>query len=167
VSLKNTSSSLLVALSVFLLLCPLVGMVSATVPSHYDLSTQSYFPQVRSQGAQGSCAAWAIDYYDWGYLEAKREGWTQASVGNDSQLFNPDFTYNRNDAGSFAAQGTLLISVGVCTLAYMPYNVTNNYTGSSAAIANAATHKAYAYVTVSYNTSHPQTYPPTFRFALP
>ena len=45
-----------------------VNVVDNNIPSlpsasSIDLSTDPYFPIVRSQGSQGSCAAWAATYY--------------------------------------------------------------------------------------------------------
>ena len=57
------------------------GLMSS---SYYDISTQPYFPAVGNQGSQGSCAALALTYYDYGYLEAKDNGWTDSSTGNAS-----------------------------------------------------------------------------------
>jgi hypothetical protein len=56
--------------------------------ANYDFSTDIYFPAVGSQGGQGSCAAWAITYYAYGYLEAKDYGW-DASSGNANYLMSP------------------------------------------------------------------------------
>ncbi len=63
--------------------------------SSLDLSVEPYFPEVRSQGSEGSCAAFSLTYYNYGYIEAKDQGWTSANTGNNSQLLSPSWTYNK------------------------------------------------------------------------
>jgi len=93
----------------------------------FDMSTDPRFPQVRSQGSQGSCAAWAATYYTTGYLQAKNNGWNEASIGNNNHLLSPAFTYNKynygHDGGSHTwTNGYVMRSVGVCRWVNMPYN---------------------------------------------
>ena len=93
---------------------------------YYDISTQSYFPAVGDQGGEGSCAAWAMTYYDYGYLEAKDNGWTDASTGNTAHLLSPAWTYNRVnggvDSGTFMdTVANVIINSGVASLKNMPY----------------------------------------------
>jgi len=95
--------------------------------SSIDLSTDPCFPEVRSQGSQGSCSAWATTYYSNGFLQAKDNNWIEASIGNNDQLLNPGFTYNKcnygYDHGSHTwTNGDVMSSVGVCRWSQMPYD---------------------------------------------
>ena len=118
-------------------------------PSYYDISTQPYFPAVGNQGSQGSCAAWAMTYYDYGYLEAKDNGWTDASTGNTAHLLSPAWTYNRVDHG--VDHGTFMDDIahvikdwGVPSLKNMPYVSSDLISwGSEAAFREAPLHRAF------------------------
>ncbi len=98
--------------------------LTASAPSSFDLSTSGSFPAVGSQGSQGSCAAWALTYYVYGYMEAADNGWTSAKSGSTSQLLSPAWTYNRlNDydkGSSLMANGWVIEDWGVPTLAPCP-----------------------------------------------
>lgn len=96
-------------------------------PSAFDLSTDPEFPAVGNQGSQGSCAAWAATYYSYGYMEAVDRGWTEASLGNTSQLLSPAWTYNMvnggMEKGSWMDTNMFVIrDWGVPTFAAMPYD---------------------------------------------
>jgi C1A family cysteine protease len=95
--------------------------------SLFDLSAETYFPIVRSQGSQGSCAAWAATYYANGYIQAKNNDWNEASIGNNDHLLSPAFTYNKcnygKDSGSHSwTNGYIMEDIGVCTWSMMPYS---------------------------------------------
>ncbi len=123
--------------------------LTATLPSSYDLSTSGSFPAVGNQGSQGSCAAWALTYYVYGYMEAADNGWTSAKSGSTSQLMSPAWTYNRlNDydkGSSIVANGWVIEDWGVATLATMPY-AASDYTswGNENAFREAPLHRASA-----------------------
>lgn len=124
-----------------------VNTLTATYASSLDLSASPYFPKVGDQLSQGSCAAWAMTYYAYGYMEAADNGWSQASAGLASQLLSPAFTYNRisdYDMGSsLAGNGYIIRDWGVATMATMPYNVRDCIGwGSDAALREAAAHRA-------------------------
>jgi fibronectin type 3 domain-containing protein/C1A family cysteine protease len=128
-----------------------------SVPSSVDISTEPYFPKVGNQGLQGSCAAWAITYYSYGYLEAKDNGWTGASTGNPAHLISPAWTYNRANGGtdsgsSIIRNANIIKEWGVSTLATMPYSDTD-YTswGSESAMREAPLHRSLDYFTMSFN----------------
>lgn len=96
------------------------------LPTAQDLSLDPCFPKVGSQGQQGSCAAWATTYYTYGFLEAKDNGWTEASLGNQSQLLNPGWTYNKVNAGwdggsNALNNGNILRDWGCPSWFTMPY----------------------------------------------
>jgi fibronectin type 3 domain-containing protein len=130
-------------------------------PSSCDLSTQPYFPQVGNQGSQGSCAAWAMTYYDYGYLEARDNNWTDASTGNPAHLLSPAWTYNRVDHG--VDRGTFMDNIadvirdwGAASMKTMPY-AQNDLTswGSEAAFREAPLHRATGVSYISYSASNP------------
>lgn len=104
-----------------------VKMTAGSLKASVDLSADPCFPAVRSQGGQGSCAAWAATYYAAGYLQAKDNGWTQASSGNNDNLLSPAFTYNKCNDGSDSGSsmwgnGKIMQTVGVCRWSQMPYD---------------------------------------------
>ena len=74
---------------------PILSSLKKAPGASYDISSSPYFPEVRSQQTQGSCGAWASTYYAFGFTEAKDNGWNTASVGNDSQLMQPAWTFNK------------------------------------------------------------------------
>jgi len=136
-----------------------VALTGLTASASYDISTQPYFPIVGDQGAQGSCAAWAMTYYAYGYEEAKDNGWTDASTGNLAHLMSPAWTYNMIAGGT--ASGTfmdtnaaVITSWGAATMATMPYVVSDvSSWGSQAAFLEAPLHRALSYSTLSYSSS--------------
>ncbi len=93
-----------------------------------DISQDPRFPAVGNQGRQGSCAAWAVTYYNEGWTQAKDNNWTDAHTGNnDSQLMSPAWTYNQVNGGtdggsSFYANFEVLRRIGGATMETMPYN---------------------------------------------
>ncbi|MBM4236960.1 MAG: C1 family peptidase, partial [Euryarchaeota archaeon] len=125
--------------------------------SSYDLSTDPCFPIVGNQGGQGSCAAWAMTYYGYGFLEAKDNGWTDASSGNQSHLMSPAWTYNKvnggTDSGSWmGSNGYVIVEWGVATLAKMPYRDYDAVSwGDQGAFRNAPLHRANEVYFLSYN----------------
>jgi C1A family cysteine protease len=109
---------------------------SLVIPSNVDHSTSSYFPPVRSQAAQGSCAAWATTYYTATYLQAKDEGWTGTSSGNNNQILSPAWTYNKAnygyDSGSHSwTNYYVLETIGGVTWNSMPYNYNDDISWGS------------------------------------
>jgi hypothetical protein len=130
-----------------------------------DLSTDPCFPVVGNQLQQGSCAAWAMTYYCYGYLEAKDNGWTDASLGNSAHLLSPTWTYNKvnggSDSGSWmGANGDVLCTWGGATLSTMPYTGTASGSGDilswgdEAAFREAPLHRAYQVVEIPYTTDN-------------
>ncbi len=110
---------------------------SMPIPTVYDLSTEIYFPEVHTQGQQGSCVAWASAYYANGYMQAKTRGWTgtyNAQTSNSyDQLISPAFVYNKckykgtgigaNAVGSTYTDSLgLMETIGVCREIKMQYN---------------------------------------------
>ncbi|MFP4196398.1 MAG: fibronectin type III domain-containing protein [Methanomassiliicoccales archaeon] len=131
------------------------GSVSGT--DTLDLSTDPYFPQIKSQGGQGSCAAWALTYYAYGYMEAKDNGWTEASSGNPEQLISPAWTYNLANGGydggsSIYRNGMILEEWGAPTLSTMPYDPDDAVSwGDEESWREAPLHRARDVHTMSYS----------------
>ncbi|MFX1276762.1 MAG: C1 family peptidase [Promethearchaeota archaeon] len=120
-----------------------------------DLSNETYFPQVRSQGSQGSCASWSVVYYSMGYLEAKDNGW-DASSGNESCLLSPAWAYNKlavdNSGSTLFENAEILKQWGAATLAAMPYNPFDfDSWGNSTAWNEAPYHRALDYNLITFN----------------
>ena len=121
----------------------------------YDLSSEIYFPPVRSQGSQGSCTSWASVYYSMGYLEAKDNGW-DASSGNNTYLLSPAWSYNKlTDEGSgthHIETGLLLEEWGAATWETIPYTDTD-YTnwGNESAWRDAPLHRPLQFNWLSYS----------------
>jgi parallel beta-helix repeat protein len=133
-------------------------------PSSYDLSTDPCFPAVGDQAQVGSCAAWAMAYYCYGYLEAKDNGWTDASLGNKQHLLSPSWTYNKvnggTDTGSWMGNvGDVLRTWGSATMSTMPYGGTGKddseflYWGGEAAFREAPLHRALKVVEIDLDLS--------------
>lgn len=133
--------------------------IAPGAPISVDLSADPCFPKVGNQGSQGSCGAWAMTYYAYGYLEAKDNGWTDAKAGNKDHLMSPAWTYNRvcggQDSGSWMADSAeVIIDWGVPSLTAMPYNPADCTSwGSEAAFREAPLHRAYEVVLIPYQTS--------------
>ncbi len=127
-------------------------------PDALDLSDDPRFPKVDSQGGQGSCAAWATTYYTYGYAQALYFDWTQASLGDVSQLMSPAWTYNKansgSDTGSSDTSNSWVIrDWGCATWEYMPYD-DDDFTswGDEAAYRNAMDYYPGEVFTYSTNT---------------
>jgi len=120
----------------------------------YDISSEIYFPPVRSQGGQGSCTSWASVYYSMGYLEAKDYGW-DASSGNNSYLLSPAWSYNKlTDMGlgtNHIETGLLLEEWGAATWATIPYTDTDYINwGNESAWREAPLHRPLQFNWLSY-----------------
>lgn len=102
---------------------PRVARFRAYLPPVVDLSP--YFPKVRSQGAQGSCTAWATGYATRSYYLARYQ---QANLEDESNLTSPAFIFNALRQGN-CQQGTrisdalkLLQQNGAVPLSQHPYD---------------------------------------------
>ncbi|WP_455393266.1 OmpL47-type beta-barrel domain-containing protein, partial [[Eubacterium] cellulosolvens] len=103
------------------------AVVNGNLPSFVDHSQSVYFPQVRSQGSQASCSAWMTTYYAHGFYQAREFGWTQASTGNNNQLLNPGWTYNKVNKGydkgsSVWRNWKVLNTIGAVRWSTMPFD---------------------------------------------
>ncbi|MFX1568621.1 MAG: CARDB domain-containing protein [Promethearchaeota archaeon] len=123
-----------------------------------DLSSDVSFPSVGNQGAQGSCAAWALTYYCYGYLEAKDHGWS-ASSGNPDYLMSPAWTFNKvtTTSGSWMTDNAqIIVDWGCATMSAMPYDDSDvNSWGSETAWREAPYHRAYDYYLIDFNEFNP------------
>ncbi len=113
----------------------IAGSMPATATS-IDLSSEPFFPPVRDQGNRGTCAAWAITYYAYGYMAARTNNWMDASTGNLAHLMSPEWTYDKVcengvgepsagpwDGGSWPWENADVIRVLGCPpMSVMPYN---------------------------------------------
>ncbi|MCD6309253.1 MAG: putative Ig domain-containing protein, partial [Candidatus Eremiobacteraeota bacterium] len=100
---------------------------SSGLPSAVDNGSDGYIPPVKSQGTQGSCAAFSTSYYYKTYQEAKERNWSPDIPGRQ---MSPAFTYNLINGGSdnggwptVAMQ--VIVEKGNGTWADMPYNQDN------------------------------------------
>lgn len=136
-----------------------------TADPRWDLSSDPCFPAVGDQGTVGSCSAWAMAYYCYGYLEAKDNGWIDASEGNPEHLMSPAWTYSKanggTDLGSWIGDiGQVLCTWGGATWSAMPYDgdrsVANNYLywGSEEAFRDAPMHRASTVESIGFDTSN-------------
>ncbi|MFQ6127574.1 MAG: OmpL47-type beta-barrel domain-containing protein [Thermoplasmata archaeon] len=92
-----------------------------------DHSQELYFPPVRSQQTQGSCAAWSVAYYTNGYLQARDMNWTDASTGNNDHLMSPAWAYNKANGGydsgsSLSGNMLVIMTAGNAVWSTMPYD---------------------------------------------
>ena len=104
------------------------GVNRGPIRASVDLSKDPRFPGVGNQGQQGSCAAWAVTYYNEGWLQAYLHNWTDAHYGaNKHHLMSPAWTYNKVNGGadqgsSFLGNMRVLYMLGGATMYTMPYN---------------------------------------------
>ena len=84
---------------------------AASGPAAVDNSALLAFPPIRSQGSQGSCAAFSTTYYQMTHMTAFARGW-DAKNGGDAFRFSPKWTYNLvnsgGDNGSWEYQSSIL-----------------------------------------------------------
>ena len=89
-------------------------------PSAYFVSG---VPPIGDQGAQGSCTAWAMNYYHKTQEEWTVRGW---DVSVPQHQYSPAFMYNHinggDDNGSYSSDAVeQMYEMGAATLAEMPY----------------------------------------------
>jgi len=87
-----------------------------------DLSGQ--MPPVGDQGQQGSCAAWAIGYYQKTHYEWIEHHWNDSTTNHQ---FSPAFLYNQINGGADQGSGfsdafSLITDQGCATVADCPYD---------------------------------------------
>ncbi len=130
-------------------------MANAYLPPSIDLSQDPWFPAVGHQGSQGSCAAWALAYYCYGYQEARDNGWTDAKTNPEHQI-SPAWGYNRVSGGQdkgtwMEAVADALCDWGAATMATMPYDESDFWSwGSEEAFREAPLHRPQETVSLGY-----------------
>lgn len=132
--------------------------IKSSAISSYDISTQPYFPIVGNQGTEGSCAAFAAIYYNYGYLEALDNDWSDAYLGNEEHLMSPSWAYNKvvlQDGGSFISHEAMVATtIGISTWNNMPYvNGDTVSWGNEEAWRNAPLHRADEIIYYEYDVS--------------
>jgi len=125
--------------------------------SSLDLSTSPSFPAVGDQLSLGACAAWAMTYYSYGYIEAVDMGWTSAKSGSTTQLLSPAFTYNRvsdyDHGSSLNGNAYVIRDWGCPTLSTMPYKATDYLSwGDDVVMRDAVQHRATGIMFISTYT---------------
>ncbi|MEO0078632.1 MAG: FlgD immunoglobulin-like domain containing protein [candidate division WOR-3 bacterium] len=104
---------------------PASGQCSFRDRPRVDLSDE--MPPVGNQGAQGSCAAWAIAYYHRTQLEYRERRW---NLADPRHQFSPAFTYNQVNGGADRGSGfgdnmPLICDQGCASLFDFPYDQYN------------------------------------------
>ena len=120
-----------------------ISFSNPMVLSTSKLHNQSiYFPPIGNQGAEGSCASWAIGYYVKTFQEAKEHDWNLSgatfggswpgypSSSYQDKIMSPDFLYHQiNDgvnSGTYQRDNIFLAQeIGICTWEKMPYDCYN------------------------------------------
>ena len=94
------------------------------IPTQYDVS--DYLPQVRSQGIQGSCVAWATGYYLKSYQE-NYESFQNGILNSDFEM-SPAYIYNQIKQGGCGAGSVVqhaldtIVNQGIVSWDIMIYN---------------------------------------------
>ncbi len=104
---------------------PVPGAGSFRDRPRVDLTDE--MPPVGNQGAQGSCAAWAIAYYHRTQLEYRERRW---NLADPRHQFSPAFTYNQVNGGADRGSGfgdnmPLICDQGCASLYDFPYDQYN------------------------------------------
>lgn len=108
-------------------------LLPMSIPQAHDLSINQFFPQIKSQGSQGSCAAWSTTYYTFTYEVARLKGINvkPGGINNDSVVFSPKWTYNfvngGTDSGSTIESNIRTLQRGgSATWAAFPYSTSTS-----------------------------------------
>ncbi|MBM3322029.1 hypothetical protein FJY69_00880 [candidate division WOR-3 bacterium] len=104
---------------------PTAGAGSFLDRPRVDLTDE--LPPVGNQGAQGSCAAWAIAYYHRTQLEYRERRW---NLADPRHQFSPAFTYNQVNGGADRGSGfgdnmPLICDQGCASMYDFPYDQYN------------------------------------------
>ncbi|MFP4050967.1 MAG: PKD domain-containing protein [Thermoplasmata archaeon] len=133
--------------------------INQDAPDSKDLSESPYFPEVKGQGLQGSCAAWAITYYSYGFLEAKEKDWRGASEGNLDHLMSPSWTFNKvycTGSGSSVKENAEIINNwGVSTWSNLTYSQNDDVNwGNESAFRDSVKHRGKDLFHLGFNESN-------------
>ena len=99
-------------------------IIDTVMPGEYDLS--EFLPEVRSQGKQGSCVAWAAGYY----LKSFQENYEDVENGvlTMNNEMSPAYIYNQIKVGDCSGGSVVqhaldtISSQGIVDWTVMPYN---------------------------------------------
>lgn len=96
---------------------------ASSLPTSVDNSASPYFPEIRTQGSQGSCVAWACTYYQFTYEMNKASGITTTKDNSFSPKWPYNFLSRGTDSGTnYALVYGILKQHGCPTLKSLPYN---------------------------------------------
>lgn len=109
---------------------------ASVLPSSVDLSTDTAFPCIDTQGSIGSCTAWATTYYQFTYEVNKLRNAAAKELVNgeyvniNENVYSPTWTYNYINGGADNGSKTsdayrVLRYQGAMNLADMPYDVSS------------------------------------------
>lgn len=104
----------------------LAPVAVGTLVSAVDNSRESWFPEVRDQGYQSSCACFATTYYTMTSQVARLRGF-KVNNNDDTYKFTPRFTYNQINRGedngsSIGGAYAVMQTMGNPTWKSWPYN---------------------------------------------
>ena len=122
-----------------------VAPMGGTLNTSKDNSASIYFPPIGSQGAEGSCVAWATGYYTKTFQEAKEHGWNLSGASwtggysgaptssYQDRIMSPDFIYHQINKGGdngayYSSAMNLCNRTGICTWTKMPYSDSDHTT---------------------------------------
>ncbi len=123
---KLTSTILIISMVISMIMVSSVSVLAEDtdgLPDAVDLSTDEYFPPIKSQGDQGSCVAWSQAYYQFTHEMNKALG----RKTTEETLFSPSFVYNMSnygeDTGCFPKTAyENMKRIGVTPWSTIPYN---------------------------------------------
>ncbi|HET9958014.1 MAG TPA: hypothetical protein VFQ61_26130, partial [Polyangiaceae bacterium] len=104
-----------------------VPLAAATaLPRAVDNSTSPAFPEIRDQGSENSCVAFAVGYYQYTYALGKLLGWNNKNSINTTKV-SPKFLYNLANSGGDYGTGPgtvhdILRTQGALTWSEFPYS---------------------------------------------
>ncbi len=89
-----------------------------------------FLPPVGNQGNQNSCVGWSTAYYAYSYAVAQKRLLTDQDRADAKFQFSPAYIYHLGNGGNDKGMAisnamNILKARGCCTLAEMPYNVTD------------------------------------------
>ncbi|MFW5708204.1 MAG: C1 family peptidase [Bacteroidota bacterium] len=115
----------------------LVTLSDATAVSGSMVSLEPWVPPVRSQGAYGTCTAWACGYYARTIMYARENDLSKADLENAGNVFSPLDLFLSMDGRGVNCRGSwpgeafsVMQNRGIATLATAPYENLGNCSGS-------------------------------------
>jgi C1A family cysteine protease len=139
----------------------LVTLSDANIELGSEVLLTDYVPPVRSQGAYGTCTAWATGYYARTIMYAREHNLTKADLEDDRNVFSPLDVYlamdNRaaNCGGSWPGSAfEVMQERGIATFATAPYENLGNcdWKPKSNWTSEAASYKIESYRVVDHES---------------